>query len=68
MSGPCVYSVLLESVWGWMQGPSVCNVMLRCLLEGMSGPCLYSVLLKSVWGGMQGPSVCSVLLKCLEKE
>jgi hypothetical protein len=31
MSGPCVYSMLLESVWGGMQDPSVCNVMLRCL-------------------------------------
>jgi hypothetical protein len=31
MSGPCVNSVLLESVWGGMQGPSVCSVLLRCL-------------------------------------
>jgi hypothetical protein len=31
MSGPCVYSVLLENMWGGMQGRSVCSVLLRCL-------------------------------------
>jgi hypothetical protein len=31
MSGPCEYSMLLECVWGEMQGPSVCSGLLRCL-------------------------------------
>jgi hypothetical protein len=63
MSGLCVYSVFLESVWVGMQGLLVCNVMLRCLREGMSSPCVFSVLLESVWEGMQGPSVYNVLLR-----
>jgi hypothetical protein len=31
MTGPCLYSVLLENLWGGRHGPSVCSVLLSCL-------------------------------------